>query len=278
MQLTRYYTCRIQNTPISVHCLYYRILVYLANYKFICYENIGASRVLLSVNTSKILNIDGGINILNENEKKPFYRRNWFWITILSIIIVVSATTYIANYSYYKDEADQANLEQRKDQSERKQAEKNPSLVAKYNSIKTGKNGYSRKVITNLLGNPTETQIMDKKGKEITATWNKTDNNNQVIIQITFFKNIAKSKSIQGLDIDRENSLTLADFNKLKNGDNYNHVISILGDPDDYSDINGIRTLTYVSDLAEADPSQNASIDIKLSDNKIIAKSQVNLK
>lgn len=234
--------------------------------------------MLLSVNTSKILNIDGGINILNENEKKPFYRRNWFWITILSIIIVVSATTYIANYSYYKDEADQANVDQRKDQSERKQAEKNPSLVAKYNSIKTGKNGYSRKVITNLLGNPTETQIMDKKGKEITATWNKTDNNNQVMIQITFFKNIAKSKSIQGLDIDRENSLTLADFNKLKNGDNYNRVISVLGDPDDYSDINGIRTLTYVSDLSEADPSQNASIDIKLSDNKIVAKSQVNLK
>lgn len=276
MQLTRYYTCRIQNTPISVHSLYYRILFYLANYKFICYENIDTSWVLLSVNASKILNIDGGVTMLNE--KKPFYKRNWFWIMIFSIIVVVSTTTYIANNSYYQGEADQANLEQRKDQAERKQAEKNPSLVAKYNSIKTGKNGYSEKNITSLLGNPTETQTMDKQGKEIIATWNKTVTSNQVMIQITFFKNIAKSKSIQGLDIDRENSLTLADFNKLKNGDSYNRVINVLGDPDDYSDINGVRTLTYVSDLSEADPSQNASIDIKLSDNKIIAKSQVNLK
>lgn len=231
-----------------------------------------------SVNTSKILNIDGGTEILSENEKKPFYRRNWFWITILSIIAVVSTTTYLANNFYYQDEADQANLEQRKDQAERKQAEKNPSLVAKYDSIKTGKKGYSQKNVIQLLGNPTETQTMDKRGREIIVTWNKVNNSNQVMIQITFFKDIAKSKSIQGLDIDREKSLTLADYEKIENGDNYNHVISVLGDPDDYSDINGVRTLTYVSDLAEADPSQNASIDIKLSDNQVIAKAQVNLK
>jgi hypothetical protein len=72
--------------------------------------------------------------------------------------------------------------------------------------------------------------------------------------------------------------LTTEDFDKLQDGDSYNHVINVLGDPDDYSDSNGIKTLTYESDLAEADPSQDALIKIEITNNKLVYKVQQNLK
>lgn len=213
---------------------------------------------------------------MTENEKKPFYKRNWFWITIISIIVVVSATTYVANYSFYSDKADQISFEERKTLKEQQKAEKSPSLITKYNSIKTGNKGYSKKVIYKLLGNPAETQIQSSAISNV--TWKGTADQDNVTIQVTFENGHAASKSIQGLDIDREKTLTLTDYQKLNVGDSYNRVVNLLGDPDDYSDINGVRTLTYVSDLSELDPTQNASIQIKLSHNQIVAKSQTNLK
>jgi len=104
------------------------------------------------------------------------------------------------------------------------------------------------------------------------------DNNTNLTIQITFRENKATAKSIQGLDIDRKKSLTMADFNKLQNGDDYNRVLNILGDPDDYSDTNGVKTLTYESDLAEVDPTEDATIKIEISNNEIVYKEQQNLK
>ena len=109
-------------------------------------------------------------------------------------------------------------------------------------------------------------------------TWDGTDNGENVTIQITFEKGKATAKSIQGLNIDRKRLLTLKDFEKLQVGDEYNRVIDVLGDPDTYSDTNGIKILTYESDLAEADLSQDATIKIEISDNKIINLEQQNLK
>ncbi|KRN98996.1 hypothetical protein IV57_GL000566 [Companilactobacillus kimchiensis] len=217
------------------------------------------------------------MKMTNENERKPFYKRNWFWITILSIFIVVSATTYVANYSFYQGKADKATVSQTKNVAKEK-IENNPSLVAKYNSIKTGKNGFSKKTVINLLGQPQSMQQVTTDSPITNLTWDGTDNSNQITIQITFEKNKATAKSIQGLDIDRKKLLTSKDFDKLQDGDNYNRVVNILGDPDDYSDINGVKTLTYESDLAEADLSQNALIKIEISNNKIISKEQQNLK
>ena len=228
--------------------------------------------MLLSVNIGKIQGADGG-NILTEHEKKPFYHQNWFWITIISIIVVASATTYVANYAISQDKAEQTTTQQKKII---KRLEKSPSLTTKYNSIKTGDKGYSKEVVYQLLGNPNETDFLSKD--RANATWEGKDDETGVLIQITFEKNHVISKSIQGLDIDREKTLALVDYQKLNIGDSYNRVLNILGDSDDYSDVNGVRTLTYASDLAKLDPTQNASIQIKLSHNQIVAKSQTNLK
>ena len=212
----------------------------------------------------------------NENERKPFYRRNWFWITILSIFIVVSATTYVANYAFYPDKADKATVKQTKNVTSKK-IENNPSLVAKYNSIKTGQKGLSKAAVIDLLGQPATSQSLPNSSI-LNLTWDGTDNGENVTIQITFEKGKATAKSIQGLNIDRKRLLTLKDFEKLQVGDEYNRVIDVLGDPDTYSDTNGIKILTYESDLAEADLSQDATIKIEISDNKIINLEQQNLK
>ena len=213
----------------------------------------------------------------DENDRKPFYRRNWFWITILSIFVIVTATTYVANYSFYRDKADQASTSQSKNVAQKK-AQRNPSLTAKYDSIKTGKKGFTKDEIIDLLGQPTTIQAIDTTNGILNLTWNDSENDNNIVIQITVEKNKATAKSIQGLDIDRKKLLTVEDFNKLKNGDKYNKVIDILGNPDDYSDTNGIKTLTYESDLAEADPSEDASIKIEVANNQIISIEQQNLK
>jgi len=228
----------------------------------------------LGIKVAKIQYVDGGMKILNENDKKPFYKRNWFWITILSIFVIVSATTYVANFAYSKDKADQSTVKQESNQSQKK-IEKNPSLVAKYNSIK---NGFTRDETVKVLGNPTVSENLDTENGLTNLTWTGFNGNNEVTIQINFEKNKVTSKSIQGLNIDRKKLLTMADYNKLQNGDSYNRVVSTLGDPDSYSELNGVRTLTYMSDLAELDPTQAVNIQIKLSNGQIIAKSQVNLK
>jgi len=213
----------------------------------------------------------------DENDRKPFYKRNWFWITILSIFVIVTATTYVANYSFYRDKADQASTSQSKNVAQKK-AQRNPSLTAKYDSIKTGKKGFTKDEIIDLLGQPTTTQQIDTTNEILNLTWNTAENDNNIVIQITVEKNKATAKSIQGLDIDRKKLLNVEDLNKLKNGDKYNKVIDILGDPDDYSDTNGIKTLTYESDLAEADPSEDAIIKIEVANNQIISIEQQNLK
>lgn len=231
----------------------------------------------LSKNLVKIQCVTGGMKMTDENDRKPFYRRNWFWITILSIFVIVTATTYVANYSFYRDKADQASTSQSKNVAQKK-AQRNPSLTAKYDSIKTGKKGFTKDEIIDLLGQPTTIQAIDTTNGILNLTWNDSENDNNIVIQITVEKNKATAKSIQGLDIDRKKLLTVEDFNKLKNGDKYNKVIDILGNPDDYSDTNGIKTLTYESDLAEADPSEDASIKIEVANNQIISIEQQNLK
>lgn len=224
----------------------------------------------------KILCVIGGTEMTDENERKPFYKRNWFWITILSIFIVVSATTYVVNFSFYQGKADQASTSQSKNVATKK-VEDDPSLISKYNSIKTGKKGLTKTKIIKLLGQPTATQAIDQSSQIMSMTWEGFDSNNGVMIQITFENNKATAKSIQGLNIDRKKLLTLADFEKLQVGDSYNRVINILGDPDDYSDTNGVKTLTYESDLAEADSTKDAIIKIEISNNAIISKTQQNL-
>jgi len=72
--------------------------------------------------------------------------------------------------------------------------------------------------------------------------------------------------------------LTSKDLAKLQVGDSYKKVINTLGDPDDYSDTNGVKTLTYESDLSEIDQASDAMIRIEISNNQIINKEQQNLK
>ena len=239
-------------------------------------ENNNVLKMPFSKKPVKIRSVTGGMKMTNENERKPFYRRNWFWITILSIFIVVSATTYVANYAFYPDKADKATVKQTKNVTSKK-IENNPSLVAKYNSIKTGQKGMSKAAVIDLLGQPATSQSLPNSSI-LNLTWDGTDNGENVTIQITFEKGKATAKSIQGLNIDRKRLLTLKDFEKLQVGDKYNRVIDVLGDPDTYSDTNGIKILTYESDLAEADLSQDATIKIEISDNKIINLEQQNLK
>lgn len=209
-----------------------------------------------------------------QNEGKPFYKRNWFWIMILSIFIIVSATTYIANFSFYQGKADQTAASQKSVSK----VDNSLSLTDKYNSLKTGKNGYSKKEVIQLLGQPTSIQQVDDTNQISVLIWDKIDNGKSIVIQVTFENSKASAKSIQGLDIDRKKLLTKKDYNKLQNGDNYNRVLDVLGDPDDYSDTNGIKTLIYESDLAEADPTYDASIKVEISNNKIISIEQQNLK
>lgn len=237
-----------------------------------------ALRVPPIINIVKIQYVNGGMKMMDEKDSKPFYHRNWFWITIFSIFIVVSATTYVANYSFYKGQADKATVSQSKSLAEKKKIEDNPSIVARYNSIKTGKKGFNKDEIIQLLGQPTTTQKINVNNPISTLVWNEIDGGQNITIQITFEKDKATSKSIQGLNVDRKKVLTSKEYNQLQNGDSYNKVINKLGDPDDYSDVNGVRTLTYESDLLEVDPTADAMIKIEISNNKVISKEQQNLK
>ncbi|WP_125568186.1 DUF3862 domain-containing protein [Companilactobacillus insicii] len=203
---------------------------------------------------------------------KPFYKKQWFWLTIIAMFFVITATAYVVENTY-EDKADEENQERLFNKS----SNSNTSTIDKFNSIKLGAGGSDRKAVDRKFGKAV--YISNSEDEEnSTMTWNNIKGlDDDVSIDITFEQGIAVAKSIKGLDIDRKNDLTMKDYNRVKNNDSYEQVINTLGNPDNYSEKNGNMTLIYTSDVEDKKDDEATYIKVVLNNNKVTSKSQVNV-
>ncbi|WP_334330162.1 DUF3862 domain-containing protein [Companilactobacillus sp. HBUAS59699] len=205
---------------------------------------------------------------------KPFYKKNWFWLTVIAVFLVVTATGYVVENTY-DDKADEGSYSQQN--LFKKTSGSKTSTIDKFNSIKLGAGGSSLRKVERKLGEATFISNNEDKDNS-TMTWNNIKGlDDDVSINITFERGIAATKSIKGLDIDRKNDLTMKDYNRIKNGDSYDQVIDKLGNPDNYSESNGDMTLIYTSDVEDKVDDETTYIKILLTNDEVTGKSQVNV-
>ncbi|WP_125764556.1 DUF3862 domain-containing protein [Companilactobacillus hulinensis] len=207
--------------------------------------------------------------------KKSFYKKRWFWLVAISALVIISATAFVIENTY-DDKADEESYNQ--ENLFKKTRDSDTSIIDKFNLVKIGAGGNSLKNVESKFGQATMTSNTEDS-KNATLTWqNLKGMDDDVVIDITFQDGIAVSKSIKGLDIDRKNDLTLADYNKVKTNDSYDHVIELLGNPDNYVESNGIVTMTYTSDVEEKIDDATTYIKIALNNDEVTSKTQVNVK
>lgn len=207
--------------------------------------------------------------------KIPFYKRRWFWISAVSLFIIVTTTAFVVENTY-DDKADEESY--RQEDLFKKTSDSDTSVIDKFNNVKIGIDGNSLKKIEDVFGSPTMTSNTSDR-KNATLTWqNLKGVDDDVVIDITFQDGSAVSKSIKGLDIDRKSDLRLSDYQKVNKNDSYDKVISVLGNPDNYIESGGVVTLTYTSDVEEEIDDATTYIEITLSNDKVTSKTQLNVK
>ncbi|BDR59178.1 DUF3862 domain-containing protein [Xylocopilactobacillus apicola] len=92
------------------------------------------------------------------------------------------------------------------------------------------------------------------------------------------------SKFLTNTKTKRTNTITLADFQKIKKGQTPEQVKAILGEPDGYLDLGpvdeekGMNSYNYMYNLAKSDPEKEANISIDFVDDQVYLLNQKNLK
>lgn len=152
-------------------------------------------------------------------EKKPFYKRVWFWIVaVLLIFIGIGAANGGGSNS--------AN-------------DNNKVSYSNYKKIKlSGNDGSTKNDVKNLFGKKpedTSTQEIDGVNTD-TQTWSGVKNGDAASnITVGFSNGHAVNKVITGLKVDRKSQITLADYDSLQTGATKDDVLKKFGKPNGYT-------------------------------------------
>lgn len=216
-------------------------------------------------------------------EKKPFYKKIWFWV--LAVIIVFAAAGSLGGGSDDKaDKADKASSSSTK--IEKKAESKKPTsklTQANFDKIQVSEsNGWTQDQVKKLFGkdaDSTSTQTIENV-KADDLIWNSVDGGDFAsAITIGFSNNHVVSKGIAGIKVDRSKKITLADFNKIQNGMSKDQVKKIVGDPNGY-DLSSIAGQT--DDMWEYTSKINgdigANFNVTFTNDVVSGKSQSEMK
>lgn len=176
-------------------------------------------------------------------EKKPFYKKIWFWVVV--VIIVLGAGGMAGGSDDKADTADSssssAKTESAKTVAKKAPAKQSASKITQANFDKiavSDSDGWTQDQVKKLFGKDADSSstqtIQDVKADDL--IWNGVSGGSFAsAITIGFSNNHVVSKGIAGLKVKRDKKLTLADFNKIQNGMTKDQVKEIVGDPNDYS-------------------------------------------
>lgn len=216
--------------------------------------------------SKKITDKDGNTYV----QKKPFYKRFWFWI--LAIIVIFILGTALGGNS---DNSNNGSTSSTK--------KVDGITKSQFNAIKLSENdGTSLKNTEKQFGkkpSSTSTDTIDGIKSDMN-TWDKVANGDLgSAVTVGFSNNHAISKSIDGLKVKRANKITLSDFNSISNGMSKDNIKNKFGEPNGYSitSISGITSedWSYTSDIKG---DTGANFIITFQNDAVSGKTQTDMK
>ncbi|ANK58957.1 DUF3862 domain-containing protein [Loigolactobacillus backii] len=224
-------------------------------------------------------------------EKKPVYKQRWFWILIVIVILLVAGdiNNFISkNNSTSTDRtAAASSAPTPKKNTHAKVNLVNDITANSYNNIKVGnltKSGGDGTTYISLVqkfGKPSTTS--DAASNNIATkvkTWsNISGSGPDAKMTVSFVHNHAVDKNLTGIQVTRENNISLDQFNSVQNGQSYQQVTKELGKPNAVrvTSNNGKKT-TVTEYLTGVAGKQGANIIIIYDNAKVTGKTQNNMK
>lgn len=140
----------------------------------------------------------------------------------------------------------------------------------------SGEGGSTIDDVKSALGEPSSTTTSDEGGISTdTLSWYDGDTS----ITISFADSKVVNKAITGFLFDRDDTISLSDFNNLQTGVSYNDVYSAWGEPDGYSEslIMGSKSVAayWYSNVKGED--STANIFLMFTDDSLTTKTQTGL-
>lgn len=170
--------------------------------------------------------------------KKPFYKRIWFWI--LAVVVVIAIAGGLGSQGN-KNSGNKTTTSKTATSSSKKEGGK--ITRTEFDSIKLGdlmQNGNGGAKLDDLkskFGNPSSTSSSTTNGvKTDLVTWTNVEGGWGANVIVSFTDGNAFSKNLTGFKLGRKQKITLADFNAFQNGTKYADFTSKWGQPDYYNE------------------------------------------
>ena len=216
-------------------------------------------------------------------EKKPIYKRVWFWIIVVLVLAGIGASMGSSKASSTKTSASTSQESTKKDDSkkddsqpaEKKEEKKDGLSKENFDKINISESdGTSKEDVEAMFGKkPDSTStstVMDVQSDML--TWNGGLFGSS--ITVGFNNNHAFTKSMNGLKGTKK--VTLADFDQVNNGMNEDDVKAKLGDPTGIDITKIMDTTTTV--LTFNGKELGSSAVITLTNGAVSGKTQMSLK
>lgn len=225
--------------------------------------------------SKKIKDDNGNVYV----QKKPFYKRVWFWIVVIIILGGIGSQMGGSDTSSTSNKSETASKTANSSSSKKADG----ITKAQFDSIKLDEsNGTSLADVKKTFGkkpNSTSTDTIEGVKSDM-DTWDGVANGSLASSVIIGFSNDhAISKSINGLKVSRPSKITLDKFNSISNGATKDDVKKTFGEPNGYSitNLSGLSSenWTYTSGIKG---DLGANFVITFQNNVVSGKSQSSMK
>ncbi len=210
-----------------------------------------------------------------KDNKKPIYKRIWFWIVIIVLVGGASSTIGKGNSN--------SNTSSTTNSSSSSSNSSNKVSLANFNKINlSSSNGDSKAAIRKLFGkkeSSTSSSTVENVKTEL-LTWDSVNNGSFASnITVNFDNDHAVVKSISGLKVNRSKKIALSDFEAISDGQSQEDIKKKFGEPNGYTITDLANYKSEVWDYTSGiKGSVGANFNITFTDGKVSGKSQYDMK
>lgn len=208
--------------------------------------------------------------------KKPFYKKVWFWLLVVVVIIGVGSQMG-GSKGEAKDSASKTT-----EKAKTTTPKDDGISLADFEAIKLSETeGTAKADLVKKFGkadSSSETTVESLKAEDL--VWNKVaDGDFGANVIIGFSNDHAISKAITGIKVKRDKKIDLATFESIQNGMSQDDLYKKLGKPNSYSltEIAGYSAnmVSYTSDIKG---DMGANFNVTISNGAVAGKSQTSMK
>jgi len=175
--------------------------------------------------------------------EKPFYKRVWFWI--LAIIIVIGISGALGGNSSSDSSSSSSDSSSKSSSQSASSKEDTTGKITRsqFDSIKIGDlmsnadGGDTLDSLTQKFGKPSSTSSDTTNDvKTDIVTWTNVTGGFGANVIVSFTNNHAYSKNLTGFKLSRKQTIKLSDFNSFNDGLKYTDFTAKWGQPDYYDE------------------------------------------